>query len=146
MVGGFSQCASPNRRTDTEAEVPIFWSPDANSQLIRKVPDSGKYWGQKEKRLSEDEIAGWHHQCNGHDLGQTLGYGEGQGGLACCSPWGHKKLDTKYDWVTKQWQQFLIITEMSFIGRKDIGIVSSAFSLSPSELLKLYKYVPKDME
>ena len=35
MVGGFSQCASPNRRTDTEAEVPIFWSPDVNSDSLK---------------------------------------------------------------------------------------------------------------
>ena len=41
-------------------------------------------------RASEDEMAGWHHQFYGHELGQTLGGGEGQGGLACCSPWGHK--------------------------------------------------------
>ena len=39
-------------------------------------------------------MAGWHHQCNGHELGQTPGDGEGQGGLACCSPWDHKELDT----------------------------------------------------
>ena len=39
-------------------------------------------------------MAGWHHHGNGHELGQTLGDGEGQGGLACCSPWGHKELDT----------------------------------------------------
>ena len=38
-------------------------------------------------------MAGWHHQCNGHELGQTLGDSEGQGGLACCSPWGHKEQD-----------------------------------------------------
>ena len=43
--------------------------------------------------MSEDEMAGRHHQCNGHELGQTLGDGEGQGGLACCSPWGCKELD-----------------------------------------------------
>ena len=42
----------------------------------------------------EDEMAGWHHQFNGHELGQPLGDGEGQGSLACCSPWGHKELDT----------------------------------------------------
>ena len=36
----------------------------------------------------------WHHQFNGHELGQTLGGGEGQGGLVCCSPWGHKESDT----------------------------------------------------
>ena len=39
-------------------------------------------------------MAGWHHQCNGHELGQTLGDGEGQGGLVCCSPRGLKTLDT----------------------------------------------------
>ena len=42
---------------------------------------------------SEDEMAGQYHQCNEHELGQTLGDGEGQGGLACCSPWGHKESD-----------------------------------------------------
>ena len=42
----------------------------------------------------EDEMAGWHHRCNGHDLGQTSGDGEGQGGLACCSPRSYKELDT----------------------------------------------------
>ena len=50
--------------------------------------------GQKEKRASEDEMAGWHQGCNGHELGQTSGDGEGQKGLACCSPWGHKESDT----------------------------------------------------
>ena len=54
----------------------------------------GKTEKQKEKRASEDEMAGWHHRCNGHELGKTLGDGEGQGGLACCSPWGCKESDT----------------------------------------------------
>ena len=47
---------------------------------------------QKEKRVAEDEVVGWHHQFNEHELEQTLGDSEGQGGLACCSPWGHKDL------------------------------------------------------
>ena len=55
--------------------------------------DAGKNWRQK-KKVTEDKMAGWHHQCNGHELGQTLGDDEGQRGLACCSPWGHKELDT----------------------------------------------------
>ena len=50
-------------------------------------------WRQKQKRGTEDEIVGWHHRVNGHELGQTLGYGEGQGGLACYSTWGHKESD-----------------------------------------------------
>ena len=62
-----------------------------NSLLTGKVPDAGKDGGQK-KRVSEDEMAGWHHGCNEHELGQTLGDGEGQRGLACCSPWGCKKI------------------------------------------------------
>ena len=80
-------------RTDDEAETPVFWSYDANSWLIGKVCGAGKGWGQKENRASEDKMDGWHHWCNGHELGQTLGDGEGQRGLPCCSPWGHKELD-----------------------------------------------------
>ena len=48
---------------------------------------------EEEKRVSEDEMAGWHHQCNGRELGQTPGEDEEQRGLACCSPWGHKESD-----------------------------------------------------
>ena len=44
--------------------------------------------------MTEDELVGWHHQLNGHEFEQTLGNSEGQERLACCSPWGHKKLDT----------------------------------------------------
>ena len=79
-------------RTAAESKPPVFWSSDVNSQLIGKVPDAGKDWGQKEKRVSEDEMAGWHHQCNGHELGQISGEARGQGGLTCNS-WGQKKSD-----------------------------------------------------
>ena len=54
----------------------------------------GKTEKQKEKRASEDEMAGWHHQCNGHKFGQTSGDGKGQSSLVCCSLWGLKKSDT----------------------------------------------------
>ena len=88
-------------RTDAEAEAPVFWSSDMNRGLIIKVPDAGKNWGQKEKRVSEDEMAGWHHRLNERKLGQTLGDGEGQGGLACCSPWGYR---VGHNWETEQQQ------------------------------------------
>ena len=55
-------------RADAEAEAPIFWSPDAKSQLIGKDPDAGKYWGQEEKGATEDEITGCHHQLNDMSL------------------------------------------------------------------------------
>ena len=80
-------------RTDVEAETPILWPPDMKTWLIGKDPDAGKGWRQKEKGRTEDVMAGCHHQLNGHEFEQTLGVGDGQGGLACCSPWGHKESD-----------------------------------------------------
>ena len=44
--------------------------------------------------MTEDEMAGWHHQLNGHKFEQTLGHGEGQGSLVRCSPWGLKESAT----------------------------------------------------
>ena len=87
-------------RPDGEAEALVFWSSDANRWFIGKVPDARKDWEQKDKRASEDEMAGWHHQCNEHEPGQTPGDGEGQGGLVCCSPWGHKESDMT-GWLNK---------------------------------------------
>ena len=50
---------------------------------------SGRWKKRREEtRAAEDEMVRWHHRLNGHEPGQTPGDGEGQGGLACCSPWG----------------------------------------------------------
>ena len=86
-------------RTDAEAKVPIFWPPDVNSQLIGKDADAGRDCRQKEKRVIEDEMVGWHHWLNRHELGQTPGDGERQGSLACSSPSSLKKLDTGW-WLS----------------------------------------------
>ena len=75
-------------RTGAEAETPVLWPPDANNWLIVKDPGVGKDWRQQEKGISEDELVGWHHWLNGHEFEQGPGAGDGQGGLACCSPWG----------------------------------------------------------
>ena len=80
-------------KTDVEAETPILWPPDAKNWFIWKDPDAGKDRGQ-EKGMTEDEMVGWHHRLNGHEFGWTPGAGDGQGGLACCSPWGRKESDT----------------------------------------------------
>ena len=56
-------------RTDVEAEMPIFWPPDAESWLIWKDPDFGKDWRRKEKGMTDDEMVGWHHWLNGHEFG-----------------------------------------------------------------------------
>ena len=81
-------------RTDAEAETPILWPPHAKSWLIGKDPDAGRDCRQEEKGMTEDEMAGWHHRLNAHESGWTLGAGDGQGGLACCSSWGRKESDT----------------------------------------------------
>ena len=66
-----------------EAETPIVWPPHAKSWLIRKDSDAGRDWEQEEKGTTEDEMAGWHHQLDGHEFVWTPGVGDGQGGLAC---------------------------------------------------------------
>ena len=85
-------------RTDVEAETPILWPPDVKNWLIWKDSDAGKDWGREEKGTTEDEMAGWHHRRNGHEFEWTLGVGDGQGGLACCSSW---VLRVRHDWATE---------------------------------------------
>ena len=65
----------------------LMWRTDS----LEKTLMLGK---TEEKGTTEDEMVGWHRRLNGHEFGWTPGVGDGQGGLACCSPWGHKELDT----------------------------------------------------
>ena len=81
----------------TDAEAPILWPPDAKSWLIRKDPDAGKDWRQEEKGTTEDEMIGWHPLHDGHEFEQALAVGDGQGRLACCSPWGQRAGSVKYN-------------------------------------------------
>ena len=55
-------------RIDAEAEAPILWPPHVKSWLIGKDPDAGTDWGQEEKGMTEDEMAGWHHRLDGHEF------------------------------------------------------------------------------
>ena len=77
--------------TDAEAEAPILWPTESKSQLIGKDPDAGKDWRQEEKGMTEDEMVGWHHWLNGHEIEQAPGDGEGKGALMCFSPGGCKE-------------------------------------------------------
>ena len=81
-------------RTDAEAEAPILWPPDVTNWLIGKDPGAGKDWGQEQKGTTEGEMVEWHHRLNGHESEWTPGVGDGQGSLACYSPWHCKELDT----------------------------------------------------
>ena len=73
---------------------PIILPLDVKNWLIGKDPDAGKDWGQEEKRVTEDEMVGWHHCLNGHEFEQTPGDSEGQGSLACCRSCSTKESDT----------------------------------------------------
>ena len=92
-------------RTDVEGETPILWPPDAKSWLIWKDPDAGKDWEQEEKRTTEDEMVGWHHQLNGQGFGWTPEVGDGHGGLTCCTSWGRRESDmTEWlNWTELNW-------------------------------------------
>ena len=83
------------------------WCPDSSKPVVTnfywavlrrgkwesgKNPDAGKDWWREEKVVTEDEMVWWRHRLNGHEFEQTLGDGEGQGSLVCCSPWGFKEL------------------------------------------------------
>ena len=83
-------------RTNAKADVPILWPPDAKKWLIGNEPDAGKDWRQK--GTTEDEMVGWHHRLEGHELEQASVVGNRQGDLACCSPWG---LRVGHDWATE---------------------------------------------
>ena len=75
-------------------KLQYFWLPDGKDWLTGKDPDAGKDWMQEEKWTAEDVMVGWDHQLDGHEFEQAAGVGDGQGSLACCSPWGRKESDT----------------------------------------------------
>ena len=81
-------------RKNAKAETPVLWPPHAKSWLIGKDSDAEKDWGQEEKGMTEDEMAGWHHRLDVCEFEWSPGDGDGQGGLVCCDSWGRKESDT----------------------------------------------------
>ena len=81
-------------RTDDKAETPVLWPPHVKSWHIEKDSDAGRDWGQEEKGMTKDQMAGWHHGLDGGVSEWTPGDGDGQGGLACYDSWDRKELDT----------------------------------------------------
>ena len=65
--------------------------------------------------MTEDEMVGWHYRLDGHEFEQALGAGDGQGRLACCSPWGRKELDTTEG---LNWIFFTCCLYFSYFGHK----------------------------
>ena len=80
-------------RNDAKAEILLLWPPHGKSWLIGIDSDAERDWGQEEKGTTETEMAGWHHGLDGREFEWTPRVDDGQGGLACCNSWGHKKSD-----------------------------------------------------
>ena len=114
-------------RIAVEAETPILWPCNSKNWLIGKDPDTGKDWRQEEKGMTENEMVGWHHRLDGHEFEQTPGDSEGQGSLACCSPWGCKSQTWLSDWTMK------LVNLLDFCGKEwkaivvNYGIIFSSF-------------------
>ena len=122
-------------RTDAEAEASILGPSDAKSQLIGKDLDAGKNWGQEEKKVTEDEMVGWHHWLNECEFEHTLEDNEGQGGLAGCIAWGCKESDAteRLNWTELNWiQQYEVFWESVGIPQLEglLRILSFIHSLS----------------
>ena len=111
-------------RADAKAETPRLWPPDTKRWLIGKDSDDGRDWGQEDKGTTEDEMAGWHHQLDGHEFGWTPAVGDGQGGLVCCNSWVCKESDTteRLNWTVPNmafscftYKESLFLFKLSFI-------------------------------
>ena len=88
-------------RIDAEAEASILWPLDVKSQLTGNDADARKDWGQQEKKATENEMVGWHHQLNWHAFVQTPGDSEEQRNLVHWRPWGGR---VRYGLLTRQQQ------------------------------------------
>ena len=122
----------------------LMWRTDS----LEKT-DAGKDWGQEEKGMTEDDMVRWHHWLDGHEFEQAPGVGDGQGGLMCCSLWGHKELDTTeqlnwtdlcfgegaipifcpfFNWIVcflnASWESFVILDKNCFSDKWFVNIFS----------------------
>ena len=127
----------------TDAEAPILWPPDMKNWLLGKDPDAGKEWRQEKKGMMANEMVGWHHRFNGHEFEQALAVGDGQGGLACCSPWGCR---VRYYWATElNWTScfsLVLLVTIELLSEKSvilIKIINILFTWKLSGLFCCFK-------
>ena len=93
--------------TDAEAETPILWPPYVKKWLTGRDPDAGEDWRQ-EKRMTEDEMVGWHHWIDGHEFEQVLGVGDGTGKPGVLQSMGSQKDATQQ----LNWTEVVIIGQL----------------------------------
>ena len=90
---GDQRCLSPDPASPRKAAGQSYYDEKGQRRDPKTVLSKGNVMSATLKMSSFPEMAGWHHQLNGHRSEQTLGDSEVQGSLACCSPWGHKESD-----------------------------------------------------
>ena len=95
-----------------------MWSP-----TIKQIPQNNILptkilwdWGQEEKGMTEDEMAGWHHRLDGREFEWTPRVGDGQGGLVCCDSWGHKESDMtkRLNWTELNWGRWAKVSRIFY--------------------------------
>ena len=125
-------------RNDAKAETPILWSSHEKSWFIVKDSDAGRDWGQEEKGTTDNEMAVWHHWLDGREFEQTLGVGDGQGGLACCDSWGCKESDTTERLI---WSDLVLVVACEIFGCSMWDQVPW-LRIKPSNIQKGYYLMP----
>ena len=111
--------------------------------LIGKGPDAGKDWGQEENGMTEDEMIGWHHWRDGCEFEYAPGVDDGQGSLACCSPWGRRELDTteRLNWTElklfKSRELLRSMIQIICLQSRENNWISLLESYSPNEFHKI---------
>ena len=102
-------------------KLQILWPPDVKNWLIGKDPDVRKDWRQKEKGTTEDEMVGCHHRLDRHEFEQAPGVGDGQGSLACCSPWGCR---VGHNWATElNWTEAEERHDSSYFSKESLSLI-----------------------
>ena len=114
-------------RNDAKAETPVLRPPHAKRWLIGKDSDAGRDWGQEEKGMKEDEMAGWHHRLNGRKFEWTPGDIDGQRGLTCCDSWHRKNSDSteRLNWTEPYF--FLTVGVVRIVYRCVLASLMMAF-------------------
>ena len=137
-------------RTDVETETPILWPPDAKNWLPGKDPDAGKDWRQEEKGTTEDEMVGWHHRLNGHEMSLSKflelvmdreAWPAAVHGVAKSQTW----LSNWTELIFLFWWFCKSASSSRFMGRTMRTTISEIFHIIPLDWIRMYRTLMKKL-